>query len=191
MRPFFANRAAEVNHLLLEGRELCPGMEEVCWVEGNLNPADVGTRPGSKMSQIGEGSIWQEGPAFHQLPRSQWPLDTKASGDVPREELRQGVEPGGGFIGSVQAEEHLRKVRVTSLVSALGRLPHSQGMEVVTASSQISRSVQKSALREEVRAIISQATSLSRAVGTVACLLSATISGERSKINTEEPSMKQ
>lgn len=70
MKPFFANKAAEVNHLVLEGRKLCPGMERVCWVEGHLNPANIGTRPGSRMSEIGDCSVWREGPDFHQLLKS-------------------------------------------------------------------------------------------------------------------------
>ena len=46
LKAFFSNRVAEAHQLLQEGQEQWQGMEQVTWVEVNLNPADIGTRPG-------------------------------------------------------------------------------------------------------------------------------------------------
>ena len=43
------------------------------WVEGRLNGADCITR-GMRSCEIGQGSEWQNGPAFLELPISDWPL---------------------------------------------------------------------------------------------------------------------
>ena len=47
LHPYFANRVAEITHSLSELRHEFGGkIESFSHVEGRLNPADVGTRPG-------------------------------------------------------------------------------------------------------------------------------------------------
>jgi uncharacterized membrane protein len=105
MKPFFRNRVGEINHLLAEARELCPGTEEVTWVPGSLNPADVGTRPGVSMANLSPTSVWMRGPEFHQTPRSQWPLEAVgAETGIPREEERQNFVAGTGLATTARTQ---------------------------------------------------------------------------------------
>ena len=91
LKAFFSNRVAEAHQLLQEGREQCPGMDQVTWIEGSLNPEDIGTRPGSNMSDLGPESRWQQGPAFHHLPREKWPQEVVTDREVPQTEVRTAV----------------------------------------------------------------------------------------------------
>lgn len=43
------------------------------WIETNLNPADMTTRP-CNTNKLGKNSMWQKGPDFMYLPKSQWPI---------------------------------------------------------------------------------------------------------------------
>ena len=52
---------------------ICP-TEEVYHVAGEANVADMATRPGVKLSEIGSKSLWQSGPSFLLLPRDHWPV---------------------------------------------------------------------------------------------------------------------
>ena len=70
LHPYFANRVAEITHSLSELRQEFEGkIESFSHIEGKLNPADVGTRPGIRLSNLGPGSKWQAGPEFLKLPR--------------------------------------------------------------------------------------------------------------------------
>ena len=88
MNAFFANRVSEVRHLLGEAREKAEQVEDVQFVEGRLNPADQGTRPGCQLQDLALGSQWQEGPEFLKRPRETWPLKSSVPGVIPKEELR-------------------------------------------------------------------------------------------------------
>ena len=75
LHPYFSNRVAEIRHSLAGLRqEFGSKIESLSHVEGKLNTADVGTRPGVKLSDLGPGSMRPGGPGFLKLPRSQWPL---------------------------------------------------------------------------------------------------------------------
>ena len=88
MNAFFANRVSEVRHILGEAREKAEEVEDVRFVEGKLNPADQGTRPGCQLQDLDLTSQWQTGPKFLKGPRETWPLKAAVQGVIPKEELR-------------------------------------------------------------------------------------------------------
>ena len=89
MKPYFANRVAEVWALIEEAKTLCKDVESPLFVPGVHNPADLGTREGVTMSDVKGGTPWQQGPAFLRLSRDQWPIRKEGEGVVPEEELRK------------------------------------------------------------------------------------------------------
>ena len=69
-RTFAANRIGEIQQLT-EKRKWH-------WVEGNLNIADVTTRPFDKASvDLSVNGEWQKGPSFLQLATSRWPIKSE------------------------------------------------------------------------------------------------------------------
>ena len=50
--------------------------EEWYWVEGDINIADIITR-GASPAELGEGTLWQCGPKFLQLPESEWEVNSQ------------------------------------------------------------------------------------------------------------------
>ena len=90
LHPYLANRVAEITHCLSELRQEFGGViKSFSHIEGKLNPADMGTRPGIRLSNLGPGSKWQAGPEFLKLPRNRWPLKAKVSAKAPKEEIRK------------------------------------------------------------------------------------------------------
>ena len=73
LKPYFLNRTAEIIENLSELRKICP-VEEIHYVPGSLNVADLGTRPGIKLADLDPDSIWQQGPKFLCLRRDLWPV---------------------------------------------------------------------------------------------------------------------
>ena len=49
-------------------------LEDISYVPGELNPADIATRGDTRLEDIGPLSPWQTGPQFLSLPRDQWPV---------------------------------------------------------------------------------------------------------------------
>ena len=94
MKLFFGNRVSEIRRLRQEMTSLRAELDATRFIPGRLNPADVGTRAGVKMNQLGPGSVWQHGPSFLKLPRAQWPEETNLVArdeDFPGEEIRRSV----------------------------------------------------------------------------------------------------
>jgi hypothetical protein len=86
LNPYFTNRVAEITHSLSElKQELEGNIEKLSLIEGKLNQADVGTRPGIRLSSLGPGSKWQAGPEFLKMPRDWWPLKNRVYAKVPKE----------------------------------------------------------------------------------------------------------
>ena len=56
---------------------------------GEMNPADWPTRGNVSWSELGPGSIWQNGPPYLHSPRSQWPFSRDFVTTVPIEERRK------------------------------------------------------------------------------------------------------
>ena len=70
---FVATRVGEIQNLTSK--------EDWYWVESNDNVSDIITR-GANPEEIGQGSIWQDGPAFIKKPVKQWPVKQSFSGTV-------------------------------------------------------------------------------------------------------------
>ena len=89
LNPYSANRVSEIKHNLAEVARDVKIVEGFTHVKSKLNPADIGTRSGIKLSELGEGSIWQDGPGFLLLPRKDWPVTAGVIEEAPKEELRK------------------------------------------------------------------------------------------------------
>ena len=88
LKPFFHNRVVEIGENVSEMRKICE-VEEVYHVPGKLNVADLGTRSGVKVEQLGSDTVWQKGPSFLSLRRELWPVTRPTQKyDVPDEEIR-------------------------------------------------------------------------------------------------------
>ena len=62
--PYFGNRVAEIHENFKILMELVDEVEPVWHIPGTMNPAILATRGQATPSQVGQGSIWQNGPAF-------------------------------------------------------------------------------------------------------------------------------
>ena len=89
MLPFFQNRLAEIHENLDSIAEKCR-VEQVQWVQTDLNPADLLTRGTAKLVDIGPDSFHQKGPNFMSSPWDRWPVTRSfVPVDIPEEEIRQ------------------------------------------------------------------------------------------------------
>ena len=87
LAPYFASRISEASGNLADLAESTT-VEPVMHVPGSLNPADIPTRANSKPEDVCQASIWQSGPNFLSLARSEWPLSREFLDLVPQSELR-------------------------------------------------------------------------------------------------------
>ena len=69
LKPYFQNRVSEFHENVKKLASLVDEVEPVWWIEGKLNPADLGTRGHATAADISSGSIWQTGPSFLKMPR--------------------------------------------------------------------------------------------------------------------------
>ena len=87
---YFANRLGEIYDCM---RDLPEDTEVIwAWVRSELNGADVASRKDADPADLVEGSEWQKGPAFLQLPEEEWPIDRDIMREVvtmPKSELRK------------------------------------------------------------------------------------------------------
>ena len=60
-----------------ETRKICP-VEDFQYLPSKSNPADLATRTGGKLEEIGIDSDWQS-PKFLKEPRENWPFSSKNS----------------------------------------------------------------------------------------------------------------
>ena len=159
LHPYFANRVAEITHSLTELRQEFEGeIKSFSHIEGKLNPADVGTRSGTRLSDLGPGSKWQAGPEFFKLPRNRWPLKNKVTAEVPKEEIRKRPLELGGF--AAVAKGRVREVNKDRM--------------------------EPPSLLGTARKVLETATSLNKAQGTLARVLRAKINGNRDQAR-EDP----
>ncbi|KAJ7999296.1 hypothetical protein DPEC_G00213950 [Dallia pectoralis] len=92
-QTFFANRIGEIQG--------STNVQDWFWVPGPLNIADIISR-GASPRELDEGSEWQLGPTFLNLPESEWPV--KSAKDV-----------------AVGARENLARIQKKAFVAAITR----------------------------------------------------------------------
>ena len=86
--PYFQNRVAEIKDNMSLVRKLCD-MEEIAYVDTDLNPSDISTRATATLKELGPDSVHQAGPHFLSLPRSDWPVTRHCSSDdIPETEFK-------------------------------------------------------------------------------------------------------
>ena len=56
--------------------------EDWWWISGNMNPADLVTRPAT-IKDLGKNSLWQCGPHFLSMPFDMWPIKKDPVNDLP------------------------------------------------------------------------------------------------------------
>ena len=109
LNPYFANRSLETNLTMatwgkytklavthettelelaaLEKDEII--VDKVHYIPGEQNPGDAPTRGNIPWERLGQGSEWQEGPAFLRQDRETWPLSNDFVPTLPPEERRK------------------------------------------------------------------------------------------------------
>ena len=89
LKPFFHNRVSEILENLADMRKVCE-VEDLHYVASKDNPADLATRGGIKLEDIGPGSFWQKGPLFLCSRRDMWPVSRDFIDDIaiPEDEVR-------------------------------------------------------------------------------------------------------
>ena len=73
LAPYFASRVSEASSNLSEIAEEIV-VQPVMHVPGTLNPADIATRATAQPEDVMQGRMWQNGPDYLLLPRTEWPL---------------------------------------------------------------------------------------------------------------------
>ena len=99
LKPYFHNRVSEIKENFDDLKKICP-VEDLYYIPGSMNPADIATREDGKLVDIGIDSEWQS-PSFLKESRECWPLtrDFVRTGPPP-EEVRNKVM---SIFASVQA----------------------------------------------------------------------------------------
>ena len=88
LKPYFHNRVMEIRENMKALSEICE-VEEVLHVAGDLNVADIATRPGVILADLGPDSLWQRGPSFLLCRRDLWPVSRDfMKVEIPADELR-------------------------------------------------------------------------------------------------------
>ena len=119
-KTFFQNRLCEVQEILREVETRVDVLDSVLKIDGKINPVDICTRPLAKPEDLGPKSIWQKGPHFLMLDRSQWPLTVVTQGDgLPPEELKTTKPPSKELVKYVST---VMNIQVASSASRLADL---------------------------------------------------------------------
>ena len=89
LAPYLANRRAQMIEYKDVWSEKYPGVrvDDPVHVSGHRNISDLGTRGLAAPQDVGEGTEWQNGPAFMETEFSSWPVSEDAASKVPDEEL--------------------------------------------------------------------------------------------------------
>jgi hypothetical protein len=117
MNIYFANRVGEIHERRREMAAESVTVEDISWVPGLENPADLGTRGKAKAEDLGPGSRWQHGPHFLSLPRERWPLTTEVTETIPAGEMRR------------SAQIHVTRGHCTACATEYKGTPRGQGGE--------------------------------------------------------------
>lgn len=129
LHTFFSNRIVEVISTMTEwgeeatisGKEELPKViPEVTVVDklhhlpGDLNVADLPTRGHVEATEIGPGSLWQDGPQFLKQDRSEWPITRDFVRKVPDNEMRKKFLQSNGTV--LVPEPSLQPLYITNLI---------------------------------------------------------------------------
>ena len=89
LKPYLANRRAVVKGKLEDWKISHPEteFEDLQHIAGTLNPADLPTRSNCSAQDVGMDSAWQNGPAFLQCSREQWPVSRDFKRSIPEDEI--------------------------------------------------------------------------------------------------------
>ena len=88
LKPFFHNRVSEYIENVTMMKKICQ-VDDLFYVATDLNPADLATRGGVKLADIGPDSFWQLGPYFLRCRRDLWPVSRDfIPVEVPEDEIR-------------------------------------------------------------------------------------------------------
>ena len=121
LKPYLANRRAVVKGKLEDWKISHPEIEfeELQHIAGTLNPADLPTRTNCSAQDVGMETTWQNGPAFLQYPREQWPVSRDFKKSIPEEEVVKAMKSSlpGALLCKLQVKQNiLCKCRVCSLM---------------------------------------------------------------------------
>lgn len=147
MKPYFANRVAEVTQLKGELQGLAENVEEISWVEGKQNPADLGTRPGVTVMELSKSSLWTEGPQYLRSGRCSWPVSMKVDqSSVPQGELRPDPMCGQSFLAfthSAAENGMIKEASPEDLLSAGIQKIVGRARSMKTAAGTLARAIKR------------------------------------------------
>ena len=128
LKVWMCGKVDEVHRHMELWRSMGIKVEELFYIPGELNPADILTRGDVKPEQLQLGSEWQTGPDFLRKDRAEWPITRDfPGGDIPRAELLvkcfavMGVE--SSWDGFDKVEEMAKKsTKLKQIVGTLARI---------------------------------------------------------------------
>ena len=119
LKPYLANRRAVVKGKVQEWKLKYPetDFEDLQHIAGPLNPADLPTRTNCCAQDVDMNSTWQNGPAFLQLPRNQWPVSRDFRNTIPEDEIIKAMKTPGALLCKIKVNhKDLCTCRVCSLL---------------------------------------------------------------------------
>ena len=106
---FFANRIGEIYDCI---RDIPEDIEVIWgWVRSSDNGADIASRVTASPEELGENSVWQNGPEYLLLPEENWPIKTDVMTgalELPPEELRKQYKHLSFAVKSQKVTEEVR-----------------------------------------------------------------------------------
>ena len=125
--PYFQHRLCDIVENMEKMKDLVDVVHPPHWVDGTLNPADMCTKAYATASDIGPGSLWQQGPAFLSLPRHMWDITVPDQvGGIPEKEMKVkkqvNVVLDTPVMGKVVLELLERKGKLDVVIGAVARL---------------------------------------------------------------------
>ena len=72
LQPFFANHVSEVEEHIRGFEKAGVKVAPLMHTPGDENIADLGTRGHAEAKDVAQGTVWQCGPEYLQLPRDWW-----------------------------------------------------------------------------------------------------------------------
>ena len=88
LKAWMSGKVDEVHRHIELWRSMDIKVDNLYYIQGELNPADILTRGDVKPEQLQSGSTWQTGPAFLKEDRANWPITRDfPGGELPRAEV--------------------------------------------------------------------------------------------------------